>query len=89
MAIPRTSLRRLDVSRGVSRPASALERAVEGAVAGASFLALMNDPGRSDAPNYRTDWHAAGVGAALGAGIGAVIGFVFPHERWRRMRLSQ
>lgn len=85
LAIPRASVRRLDVSRGVSRVESMLERAVGGAVGGAILFALLNDPNRSGGPNYRTDWRAAGVGAAWGAGIGGVIGFVFPHERWRRV----
>lgn|SRR5512132_75154 len=85
LAIPRASVRRLDVSRGVSRPASAVERAVGGAIGGAILFGLLNDPRRSGGPHYRTDWRAAGVGAAWGAGIGAVAGFTFPHERWRRV----
>ena len=89
VAISRASLRRLDLSRGVSRPASAAERAVGGAIGGAISWALMNDPQRSGGPNYRTDWRAAGVGAAWGAGIGAVVGFIFPHEHWSRVRFSR
>lgn len=87
--IARPAVRRLEVSAGVSRPASAVERAVGGAIGGAVGWALMNDPDRSGGPSYRTDWRAAGVGAAWGAGIGAVAGFVFPHERWRRLRLRR
>ena len=89
VAIPRVTLRRLDVSRGVSRPASAVERAIGGAIGGAITYALMNDPRRSGSPHYRTDWRAAGVGASWGAGIGAAVGFIFPNERWRRVRLSR
>jgi len=85
LAIPRPAVRRLDVSRGVSRGASAVERAVGGAIGGAIFFALLNDPDRSGGPHYRTDWRAAGVGAAWGAGIGAVVGLVLPHERWHRV----
>jgi hypothetical protein len=85
LAIPRASVRRLDVSRGVSRGASMVERAVGGAIGGAIVFALLNDPRRRGGPNYRTDWRAAGVGAAWGAGIGAVIGLTWPHERWRRV----
>lgn len=85
LAIPRESVRRLDVSRGVSRGTSMVERAVGGAIGGAILFALLNDPDRSGGPSYRTDWRAAGVGAAWGAGIGAVIGLTFPHERWRRV----
>jgi hypothetical protein len=85
LAIPRTSVRRLDVSRGVSRGASMIERAAGGAIGGAIFYALLNDPRRSGEPHYRTDWQAAGVGAALGAGIGAVVGLGWPYEQWRRV----
>jgi hypothetical protein len=85
LAIPRASVRRLDVSRGVSRPATAVERAVAGAIGGAITFALLNDPNRKGGPHYRTDWRAAGVGAAWGGGIGAVIGFAFPYERWHRV----
>ena len=89
IAIPRASVRRLEVSRGVSRPASAFERAVGGAIGGAVSWALMNDPRRSGGPHYRTDWRAAGVGASWGAGIGALTGALFPYERWRRVRLRR
>ena len=85
LAIPRTAVRRLDVSRGVSRGASMVERAVGGAIGGAISFALLNDPRRRGGPHYRTDWRAAGVGAAWGGGIGAVVGFAFPYERWHRV----
>ena len=85
LVIPRGSIRRLDVSNGVSRPVSMVERAVGGAIGGAITYALMNDPRRRGGPHYRTDWRAAGVGAAWGGGIGAAIGLAFPHEHWRRV----
>jgi hypothetical protein len=85
IAIPRTAVRRLDVSRGVSRGASMVERAVGVGIASAITFGLMNDPGNSSGPNYRTDWEAAGVGAAVGAGFGAVIGLIWPYERWRKV----
>ena len=85
LVIPRASVRRLDVSRGVSRGASMLERAAGGAIGSAIVFALLNDPRRSGGPHYRTDWRAAGVGAAWGAGIGAVVGLTWPYERWRRV----
>ncbi|MGH7650440.1 MAG: hypothetical protein ACREMS_01220 [Gemmatimonadaceae bacterium] len=85
LAIPRTAVRRLDVSLGVSRGASMVERAVGGAISGAISFALLNDPRRKGGPHYRTDWRAAGVGASWGGGIGAVIGLAFPYERWRRV----
>lgn len=90
LAVPRASIRKLEVSRGwPSRPASAVERAVSGAIGGAVTLAVLNDPRRSNWPHYRTDWRAAGVGAAWGGGIGAVVGFLLPTERWRRIRISR
>jgi hypothetical protein len=85
LAIPRATVRRLDVSRGVSRGASMVERAVGGALAGAITLAALNDPQRASGPHFRTDWEAAGVGAAFGAGFGAVVGLIWPYERWRRV----
>ena len=85
LAIPRAAVRRLDVSRGVSRGASMVERAVGGAIGGAVSYALLNDPRRSGGPHYRTDWRAAGVGAAWGGGVGAAFGLIWPHERWRRV----
>ena len=90
VAIPRVAMRGLQVSRGrPSRPTSAIERAVGGAIGGAVSWALLNDPRRSGGPHYRTDWRAAGVGAGWGAGIGAVTGLLFPHEQWRRVRLRR
>lgn len=85
LAIPRSSVRRLDISRGVSRGASMIERAAGGAIGGAILYGLLNDPKRTGGPHYRTDWRAAGVGAAWGAGIGGAIGFIWPYERWHRV----
>lgn len=85
LSVPRAAVRRIDVSRGVSRAASMFERAAGGAIGGAIFFGLMNDPNRSGGPHYRTDWRAAGVGAAWGAGIGGAIGLIWPYERWRRV----
>ncbi len=85
LTVPRASVRRLDVSRGVSRGASMVERAVGGAMGGAVSFALLNDPKRTGGPHYRTDWRAAGVGAAWGGGIGALVGLIFPYEHWHRV----
>ena len=90
LAVARNAIRRLDVSRGrPSRLASAFERALAGAVVGAIGAALENDPRSSEWPNYSRDWRAAGEGAKWGAAFGATIGFVFPTERWRRIRLRR
>ena len=87
LSVPRADMRRLDVSLGTSRVASAFERAAAFAISGAIGAALDNDPNGTRWPNYRTDWRAAGEGAKWGAAIGAVVGFALPTERWRRLRL--
>jgi hypothetical protein len=87
VAVARANIRRLDVSRGTSRAASAFERAVGFAITAAIVTAIENDPGSSEWPNYSRDWRAAEEGAKWGAALGAVVGFVFPTERWRRVRL--
>jgi hypothetical protein len=89
IAIPRASIRRLEISGGVSRPASMVENALGGALAGSTSWALMNDPRRRGGPHYHTDWRAAGVGAVGGAVFGALTGVLFPHEHWRRVRLRR
>ncbi len=90
VAVPRASMRRLELSRGEpSRVASAFERAVGGAIGGAILWAVTNDSRNASGPNYQSDWEAAGVGAAWGAGAGALVGIIFPHERWRRLSLGR
>ena len=89
LAVPRSAIRRIDVSLGPpSRPASAFERAAQGAITGALWAAFENDPRSTEWPHYNRTWRAAGEGAKWGAAFGAVIGFVFPTERWRRVRLK-
>ena len=85
VVIPRASIIRLDVSRGVNPLASAIENAAGGAIGGAILFALLNDPRRRGGPHYRTDWRAAGVGAAWTGSIAGVFGLIFPHEQWRRV----
>jgi hypothetical protein len=90
LAVPRSAIRRLDVSKGPpSRAASAFERAAGFAIAGAAAAALENDPGSSEWPAYNRTWRAAEEGAKVGAVVGALVGFVLPTERWRRVRLSR
>jgi hypothetical protein len=89
LSVARSSIMRLDVSRGrPSRGASALERAVGGAIVGAISVALDNDPAGKRWPHYSRDWRAAEEGAKWGAAFGAALGFIFPTERWRRVKLS-
>jgi hypothetical protein len=87
LTVARANIRRLDVSRGTSRVASAFERAFAFAVVGAISIALDNDPGGSEWPHYNRDWRAAEEGAKWGAALGAVVGFVLPTERWHRVRV--
>lgn len=90
LAVARSSIRRLDISRGrPSRVASAFERAFAGAIVGAISVALDNDPTGSEWPHYSRDWRAAEEGAKWGAAIGAAVGFILPTERWRRVRLRR
>jgi hypothetical protein len=90
LSIPRSAIRRLDVSKGPpSRVISAFERAAGFAIAGAVAAALENDPRSTEWPHYNRTWRAAEEGAKFGAVVGAVVGFVIPTERWRRVRLSR
>lgn len=87
ITVARSSIRRLDVSKGQSRAASAFERAVGFAIVGAIAAAVTNDPGSVRWPAFNRTWRAAEEGAKWGAAIGAVVGFALPTERWRRVRL--
>jgi hypothetical protein len=87
LSVSRAAIRRLDVSLGTSRVASALERTVGFAIGGAIAIAVDNDPTSRRWPNYSRTWRAAGEGAKWGAVIGAVYGLVLPTERWRRVPL--
>ena len=90
IAVPRESIRRLDVSRGrPSRVASAFERGIGFAIVGAVTTALRNHPDNEEWPNYESDWRAAGQGAIYGAALGAAIGLIFPTERWRRVHVAR
>src|SRR3954470_2822047 len=48
LSVPRAGMRRLDVSLGTSRPASAFERAAALAISGAIWAAIENDPNSSE-----------------------------------------
>jgi hypothetical protein len=85
LSIPRTSVKRLDVSKGVSRAASMFERAFGLAAGGALYMGIANNPRNETGPHFRTDWEAAGVGAAFGGALGAIVGLVLPYERWHRV----
>jgi len=86
LAVPRASIKRIDLSLGTHRGASMVERAFAGAAAGAISTVIINETWPGGRYYHRT-WRAAGAGAQWGAISGAVVGLVFPHERWRRLRL--
>jgi hypothetical protein len=89
LAVPRTAIRRLDVSLGKSRSASAIERAIKFAIVGAITAPLYNDPEGKKWPAFKRDWRAAEEMAKWGGAAGAILGFAFPTERWRRVRLAR
>ena len=77
--VPRAALRRVEVSRGVSRARSALEFGFGTglAIGLASHAGAYGDDHRGD--------DAIVIGAVT-AVVGAVIGALRPYERWRRVR---
>jgi hypothetical protein len=75
--VPRGALRRVEVSRGVSRARSAAEYGLVGLGMGVMLHAVADDD------DSRRD--AIGVGA-ITAVLGAFVGAVRPFERWRRVR---
>ena len=88
LGVPRSSVRRLSISRGVpSRFEGALRHGLSVAVAGALALYVENRWGDDDDATFDSDGEAALIGAGIGFGIGAIIGAVSPSERWRRIRL--
>jgi len=84
IAVPFTSIDRLERSRGVSRAASGFEGAIGGALVGALLGSLVYDIGVRGT-NFNTRWQAVGIMAANSAGGGLVAGVLFPTERWKRI----
>jgi hypothetical protein len=85
MAIPRSAIRSLEVSRGFSRMRTALRWGVRGTALGVAAAAtLRNGPCHRD-----TDCPATLIqGAFLGASLGAWLGAWIPREEWRRIPLA-
>jgi hypothetical protein len=84
VAVPLSSVERLEKSRGISRIASAVEGAVGAAVAGALFgLVLYELDVRGS--GYNTAWQAVGTSAGNAAIGGFAVGLLFPSERWKRV----
>jgi hypothetical protein len=87
LAIPRSLIQRLDVSRGVpSRGLSALQRGVLSGALGALTGLLVF--GIDDEPDGIEAGEAALVYGGVSFALGSVLGAVFPHERWKRLQLG-
>lgn len=86
VAIPRTSIKRMERSIGVP---PRIESGVRGALAGAFWLSVFSLAGKrlanSDPNSFWNDEVAEA--AVAGALIGFSFGAIFPTERWRRIRL--
>lgn len=76
--VPRTTLRRMEVSRGASRVRSALEQGF----AVALTFGLAAYVAADDSDERRENFAIVGSTAILAA----IIGAVRPYERWRRVR---
>jgi hypothetical protein len=87
LAVPRSLIEKLDLSRGVpSRGASALRQGLISAALSALTLVLINE-----AWSGTSDWdtgEAALIGAGVGFASGAIVGAIFPRERWKSVRVS-
>lgn len=85
VGIPRVSIRRVEISLGLSHRARALQWGTIGAVIfGSQMWAAHQDPERR---RFREAWQALAVGGAIGFGAGAWLGSGRPAERWRVARL--
>jgi hypothetical protein len=86
LAVPRSLIQRLDLSRGVpSRGASALRQGVISGALTALMVALLNES--DDGSSWDTG-EAALIGGGIGFGTGAMFGAIFPRERWKSARLA-
>jgi hypothetical protein len=88
LAIPRSLIQRVDISRGVpSRGVSALQRGVLSGVT--SALAALVAFATNDEPDGINAGTAALVWGGVGVVGGSVFGALYPRERWKRVRLGQ
>ena len=89
IAVPRTVVRRLEISRGVpSRWRSAAAEVVGGALVGLLWGQVLYDAGLRG-PHFDSGARARTSGAVWGAGALATMGALFPRERWRGVPLEQ
>ncbi len=76
--VPRSTLRRMEVSRGASRVSSALEQGI--------FVALVFGPLAYNAADDSHEKRKAVAIVGSTAVLAAIIGAVRPYEHWRRAR---
>jgi hypothetical protein len=87
LAVPRTLVEHLDISRGVpSRATSALRRGLLAGAGTALLLVLFNE--MEDASDRTSTGTAALVGAGVGVSFGALFGALYPRERWASVRVG-
>jgi hypothetical protein len=85
LAVPRSLIQRLDLSRGVpSRVANALRQGAISGVLWGLTLVLVNE--MDDTP--RGAGETALIGGGIGFATGAILGAIFPRERWKSVRLN-
>ena len=89
IAVPRTAVRRLEISRGApSRWRSAAAEAVGGALVGLLWGHVLYDVGLRG-PRFDSGARARRSGTVFGAAGFAMLGALFPREHWRRIRLER
>ena len=87
LAVPRTLVEHLDISRGVpSRATSALRRGLLAGAGTALLLVLFNE--MDDGSDRTSPGTAALVGAGVGVSLGALVGALYPRERWASVRVG-
>jgi uncharacterized protein YdhG (YjbR/CyaY superfamily) len=87
LAIPRSLIQRLELSRGVpSRGVSALRQGaitgIVGLLSGLLAYSVIDEPGGRDAGE------AALIYGGVSFAAGAILGAIFPQERWRKLQLG-
>jgi hypothetical protein len=87
LAIPRSLIQRLELSRGVpSRGVSALWQGaltgIVGVLSGFLAYSVIDEPGGTDAGE------AALIYGGVSFATGAIFGAIFPQERWRKLQIG-
>jgi hypothetical protein len=89
IAVPRTAVRRLEISRGApSRWRSAAGEAVGGALVGLLWGHVLYEAGLRG-PRFHSGARARLSGTVFGTVGFAVLGALFPREHWRRVSLER